>query len=360
MDRMSGASHFLHRHLLTLVILSYGLAAVWPAMGLWIKDAEIVELALPGGRIAMTLPKLLLSLLLFTAGMRVRVERIKDVIRRPGVMCAGLAANLAVPLLVLGIIVVVLRSWHNVEEAAGVLVGLALVTSMPIAGSSTGWTQAADGDMELSLGLVLGSTVLSPVTTPGLLRALGWFAPGQCGEILHRMAGTQTGAFLSAWVLLPSLLGMTVRWSWSDVWAASLEQRLKILAPATLLVLCYANASSCLPVALGQPDWDFLGLILAFVTGLCIVTFAAGYVLGRLLQANRREQISLMFGLGMNNNGTGLVLASIALGSQPMVMLPIIIYNLAQHVVAGCVNALLRQLCQRDTCPPAPGERKDR
>ena len=49
-----------------------------------------------------------------------------------------------------------------------------------------------------------------------------------------------------------------------------------------------------------------------------------------------------MFGLGMNNNGTGLVLASMALADHPRVMLPIIFYNLVQHLAAGVVDQLLR------------------
>ncbi len=53
-------------------------------------------------------------------------------------------------------------AWHNPDEVQNILVGLALVASMPIAGSSTAWSQNADGDMALSLGLVLGSTLLSP------------------------------------------------------------------------------------------------------------------------------------------------------------------------------------------------------
>ena len=48
-----------------------------------------------------------------------------------------------------------------------------------------------------------------------------------------------------------------------------------------------------------------------------------------------------MFGLGMNNNGTGLVLASLTLAAHPAVMLPIIFYNLVQHVVAGIVDFAL-------------------
>jgi len=48
-----------------------------------------------------------------------------------------------------------------------------------------------------------------------------------------------------------------------------------------------------------------------------------------------------MFGLGMNNNGTGLVLATVALSRFPQIMLPIIFYNLVQHIVAGSVDFLL-------------------
>ncbi len=48
-----------------------------------------------------------------------------------------------------------------------------------------------------------------------------------------------------------------------------------------------------------------------------------------------------MFGLGMNNNGTGLVLASMALADHPQVLLPIIFYNLVQHLIAGTVDRFL-------------------
>jgi BASS family bile acid:Na+ symporter len=52
-----------------------------------------------------------------------------------------------------------------------------------------------------------------------------------------------------------------------------------------------------------------------------------------------------MYGLGMNNNGTGLVLASLALASFPRIMVPIILYNIVQHLVAGAVHHMIgRQL----------------
>jgi len=336
-------SNYLHHHLLKLIVLSYGLAAVWPRFGLWIKDAEILGVDVAHGRVTMTIPKLLLALLLFNAGMRVKFSRVVQIARRPGVMVAGLVANVAVPLLFLAAMVPVLRCWHNPDEAATVLVGLALVTAMPIAASSTGWAQAAEGDMALSLGLVLGSTLLSPITTPASLHALGTLVSGRYGEEIHLLDGRETGAFLAGWVLLPSIVGISIRWVLGEDRSVAVERGMKVVAPVTLLILCYANASSCLPQALGDPDWDFLGIIMTFVSGLCIVTFAAGYLLGRLVRADQAQRVALMFGLGMNNNGTGLVLASLALGSRPSVMLPIIAYNLSQHLVAGCVDAMLRK-----------------
>jgi len=61
-------------------------------------------------------------------------------------------------------------------------------------------------------------------------------------------------------------------------------------------------------------------------------------LLARWLQLEESQKRSLMFGLGMNNNGTGMVLASAALGDHTQVLLLIVCYNLVQHLVAGGVD----------------------
>lgn len=169
-----GVAPLLLERLLKLIVLSYALAAVAPGAGLWMRDGQIVALSSPFeasmATVALTLPRLLLSLLLFNAGMRVRLARVVATARRPATMLADLTANLAVPPVFLALAAPALRAWPDSGEAALVLVGLALVTAMPIAGSSTGWVQAADGDMALGLGLVLGSTLLSPLATSEMTR----------------------------------------------------------------------------------------------------------------------------------------------------------------------------------------------
>ncbi len=70
MDARGTVSHFLHRHLLGLIVLSYALAAICPALGLWLKEVRILGVAHGNAGSAVSVPTLLLSFLLFHAGLR--------------------------------------------------------------------------------------------------------------------------------------------------------------------------------------------------------------------------------------------------------------------------------------------------
>lgn len=69
--------------------------------------------------------------------------------------------------------------------------------------------------------------------------------------------------------------------------------------------------------------------------------FASGRLVARGLRASGPDGRSLVFGLGMSNNGTGLVLAASSLGGLPATVVPVLAYNLAQHLAAGGVARLL-------------------
>jgi BASS family bile acid:Na+ symporter len=305
-----------------------------------IRDVSIGELALFGAKTRISLSMLMLSSLLLNAGLGVKVGQVREMLRGPGLVCAGLAANLAIPIAFIYGVTRAMGGWHNADEVQNILVGLALVASMPIAGSSTAWSQNADGELTLSLGLVLFSTLLSPLTTPLALHAVGLMANGEYSEDLHELAAGGTGMFLAVCVLAPSILGIGLRRALGDARTAAARPRLKLINSVILLVLNYSNASVSLPRAVADPDPDFLAVTLAIVAGLCVLAFASGWSISRLLKASPARRTSLMFGLGMNNNGTGLVLASLALAHHPRVMLPIISYNLVQHLVAGLVDRL--------------------
>jgi BASS family bile acid:Na+ symporter len=329
----------IHRRFLGLLLGCYAAAALWPAPGLWLRGLSLGRVALLGDRLALSLPLALLALLLANAGLGMRPRQLRGLLHAPGMLGAGLTANWVLPLGLLGSLSWGLRAWHNSDEAQCLLVGVALVAAMPVAGSSAAWSQRSDGDLSLSLGLVLGSTLLSPLATPVALRAAGLLAEGGYAAALRGLADSGTGGFLAAGVVLPVLLGLLGRRLLGEARAAAAGPALKLTSSVALLLLCYVNAAMSLPQAVADPDWDFLALLLAAVVAVCGGAFGAGWLLARLLRADRAQRAALTFGLGMNNNGTGLVLAGTALVAYPRVMLPLILYNLVQHLAAGMVSA---------------------
>jgi len=106
----------------------------------------------------------------------------------------------------------------------------------------------------------------------------------------------------------------------------------------------YSNAALALPGVMRDPDYDFLAIVAVVVGLLCALAFATGARVARAFHGSPADVTSLMFGLGMNNNGTGLVLASTALANFPGVTLPILMYNLAQQIAAGLVDARMQKL----------------
>lgn len=336
--------HLVHRYFIWLILASYIVAAVIPTFGLWIRGVELGKLSVFGDKLEVSLPPLMLALLLFNAGLGVRARELKQLAQAPMIMIGGLFGNLVTPLVFIISISFAMSFWHNPEEAQQILVGLALVASMPIAGASTAWSQNANGNLALSLGLVLITTILSPLLTPLVLHTVGFVTTGDYSEDLHELASTGVFRFLGLWVVFPSLLGILTPRFVGEHRVLLIQPYVKLINYSVLLLLNYVNASLTLPKMVSQPDIDFLAIMVVIVSALCIAAFSSGYLLARFFHADRKGVVALMFGLGMNNNGTGLVLASMALADHPEVMLPIICYNLIQHLVASSVDfALFRR-----------------
>jgi BASS family bile acid:Na+ symporter len=331
-------SQFVHHHLLWFLISAYTVAAVYPAVGLWVRNVTLGDLSIFGTKIHVSFLLLLLASLMFNAGLGVKTSHLQALVRKLWVLAAGLAANLIIPIVYIFCITVLLQWWHNPEETQHILVGLALVAAMPIAGASTAWSQNSNGNLALSLGLVLCSTILSPIMTPMALYVFGEMTSEEYETVLHDLAHYGSATFLGLWVVLPALMGLGLRFAVSEKSLAAVLPHIKFMNAAVLLVLNYSNAAVSLPQAVAEHDMDFLAVTLSITAGLCVTAFGAAYWLSCLFKLDASERASLMYGLGMNNNGTGLVLASLALASFPRIMVPIIFYNLVQHLVAGAVH----------------------
>lgn len=341
--RARKALPWLQRRMLWLLLGSYGVGAFAPRMGVRLRDLSMGTLRLPFGTTQeATLPTLMLGFLLVVAGLGTDLRQLKHVARKPALVVLGLVANTLWPVVFTTVVAFVVQSWRNDVEAQSLLVGLAMAGAMPVAGASATWSQNAEGNIALSLAIVLGSTIASPVLTPLVLHAVAGVTHGDYSEDLDELAQGTAVAFVVFAVVVPSLLGLTMR---RLVGARRIERVLPALKCANLVVLLllnYSNASLVLPGIVRTSNMNFVLLAASITACMCAGGFVAGWTIARKLGAARGDRISLTFALGMSNNGSGLVLASSALSDHPLVLLPLVLYNLAQQCGAGVVDALLR------------------
>jgi BASS family bile acid:Na+ symporter len=337
--RIDEITHFIHRHFLPILIGAYLLAGLLPQFGTFLRNLTFAGIHWnDGSTIKITPSLIMLSLLLFNAGLGIKARELIHLWRRPIVLIAGFLTNICLPIALVFSLRGLLGLWHNSDELQNLLVGLAMIVAMPIAGSSTAWSQNANGNMSLSLGLVFLSTLLSPFTTPLVLNVFGSITTGDYSEDLQELARQGTNGFMCLTVVLPSLAGIAVHYLLGEKRLDAAKPYLKLANFLLLLLLNYSNATTALPDTIHNPDWDFLAFIYGTTIGLCVAAFASGWLIAKWLRTDLADRAALMFGLGMNNNGTGLVLATATLADHPSVLLPMIFYTLVQQIIAAIVD----------------------
>ena len=326
-------SHFLHRYFLALLISSYVLGGLFPEFGKVIRHISLGQISVSGETTSFSMGMLMLGILLFNAALS--LERVRDLIRTPRFLVAGLAANLFLPVVVLYFTSYAMSFWSTSEHLQAVIVALALLSAVPVAGSATAYTQNTEGDVPLSIGLVLLSTFLSPWLMPISLHLVNYFSFGDYTPALLQLERGAPTLVLFLTVLLPSVLGLGMRPLLGTQRIKSFKPTLKLLNSTCLLLLNYTMASIALPQVFASPDWGFLATALGFGSLLCAIDFMSGWWIARILRAKTAQCLALMFGVGMNNNGTALVLASLAFVNSPKILVPMIFYNLVQNVIAS-------------------------
>ena len=156
---------------------------------------------------SISLLMIMLAMLMFNAGLGLKFSDLKSLMQKKYLLLAGLAANLIIPIVYIYGMTIPMRLWYEPFEVQYILVGLALVAAMPIAGSSTAWAQNSNGNLALSLGLVFFSTILSPIVTPVTFNIFGEMASEEYEKVLHGLAAYGSGGFLGLWVVMPALTG---------------------------------------------------------------------------------------------------------------------------------------------------------
>jgi BASS family bile acid:Na+ symporter len=332
------AASWLRHRLGRAVVLAYLLALFLPGPGLWLRRPHL----LPPTHLTLHTAPLLLSLVLFSAGLQVPVRELGRLVRHPKALLAGLALHLAIPLAVVPFVAFLLRRTPDSDGGSGLLTAMILVVAMPVAAGATVWTDKGDGDQPTMVGLVLASTLLSPLTTPLLLETLAPLLSGGYETVLVDTGRLAQGGFGLATVVLPCAAGLLGALVLPARWLRRLHGAVMPLALTGSLLLTYVNASGALGTVLTRPRPLLFAAALAVAAVVCLLSFALGRAAARVLRLEAGTASSLTLACGMNNSSASAVLITASLPDKPHLLLPVLAYGLLQKTAANRIVTRLR------------------
>jgi BASS family bile acid:Na+ symporter len=331
-------ARFVKRHFLWLLVGCYAVAMLWPKPGLAMRRSQWSPEDWPS--VQLSLPILLLALMLFSAALLTDLPQIRSVLQQPVLLCIGLAAVWLGPALLVWAAGYFIPLLVSGPETTGLLVGLALVAAMPVANSSVGWTQNADGNLALGLALVVLSISLSPLVTPTLLSVFGMSLSPEEKAYCEALVNRFSGLFFIIWVVLPTVAGVTCRFVIGPERVERVASALTLASAAALLVLNYINYALALP-KLVDSHATVLAITAVLAAALSVVGLLLAWFIARVLKFDRPTRNGLLFGLSMKHTGLALILADAVLANQPLAILIIVLATFLQHLLAGVVHWLL-------------------
>ncbi|MFE2874496.1 sodium-dependent transporter [Streptomyces roseus] len=337
------------------VAASYLAAAAFPSAGMWLRHSREVHGA--GIGIRLEAAPVLLALVLFAAGLQVSPKTLLRVVRQPVTLLAGLALHLGAPLVIIPALAAALRRTPDTDGGSGMITAMILITAMPVAAGATVWTARGEGDQPTMVGLVLLSTLLSPLTLPVTLHTLSPLLSPDYVETLAGAARVAGHGFALTGVVLPCTAGLLCH---LVLPRRALAVALRTAPPAALaasLLLTYVNASGALGPFLAHPDAVLPAAAVAVAASLCALSFLVGRAGGRLLRLRAPARTCVTLACGMNNSSASAVLIGTAMPDRPHVLLPVLAYGLLQKLAAGHAVRLPRRRPQRplSACGPDPG-----
>lgn len=261
----------------------------------------------------------ILTLLMFDLGLTLKVQDFLLVFQRPKAVLLGLTGQLILlPLVAIGLALL-----FNLPSLF--FIGMVLIACCPGGSSSNVFSMLAKGDVALSVSLTALSSIITLFTVPLIMQwttatvgeAVGVQLP--VGNLLMQNLIT---------MLVPILLGITVRQYWEKA-AAKIEKVLsKIAFPALMLLAGIFFVQHRATIA---DNFGTLGLS----TGLLIIlSITLAYLGGRLCRLNTRERRTIVIEVGMQNAAQAIAVASSPfIFNDSVIAIPAIIYALTMNVV---------------------------
>ena len=239
-----------------------------------------------------------LAIIMFSVALAITKDDLYQVTSQPKKVATGVISQFLLLPLVSLLLIFLLKPYPTVG------LGMMLISVCPGGNISNFYSFRAGGNVGLSIGLTLISTVLAPFMTPTNFHFWGHLVPG-ASPLLKTISLDVLDLFKTVFIILiiPLILGVLIQ-RWKPVFATRLS---KPLGKISLLILV-----TFVVVAIAQNVDAFLkhGLILlAFSVTHHTLAIVTGFSAGWLSLRNLRDAKTLALETGVQNTGLGLALA---------------------------------------------------
>ncbi|MFB5192569.1 bile acid:sodium symporter family protein [Alicyclobacillus fastidiosus] len=293
-----------------------------------ITPCSIVIGVLLGARLAKfaDLSPLIFGFMTFAGSLNSKLSDLKRVFTRPLALILTLfILHIAMPL------VAFLVGHLFFHDDSYITTGLILSLVIPAGITSFIWVSIYNGDIGLTLSVILIDSLLSPLIVP---------------ISMHVFVGTQVS--LDTWsmmkglcwmIVLPSLAGMLLNQKTGGTITTTLGSKLAPLSKLGIAIVVAMNGAVVGPY-LRHFNMHLIELIVVVVF-LSALGYPVGLLTGKLFRLEKGTIVSMTFNGGMRNNNAGAVMAITYFPSP--VALPVILVMLFQQTLASLYGSLLKR-----------------
>ncbi|MBL4787674.1 MAG: bile acid:sodium symporter family protein [Kordiimonadaceae bacterium] len=283
---------------------------------------------------------LTLALMMVCMGLSLRLADFKRVFAAPKAAIVGLICQM-IGLPILGFLVAVFFELSP-DYAAGTMI-LVFCAGGVVSGLIT---QAAGGDVALSVSMTVVSMVVGVVTIPVLVNASQLYFLDQAAVELDLLSNSIRLLFMT---VVPVGIGMLVRHRF-PVGSEKMRPRLTTLSNIALAVIILVILFDNLDTFIGELN----GLLLT-ISALNWAAMALGFAAAKITRLDRAKSLTLMIEVGFQNSATGIFIAATLLGSFEQA-LPSVIYSGAAFINVAIVIALVRLAARRNITQKEPAQ----
>ncbi len=284
---------------------------------------SVIAFFYPGGfSWATNYTTVFLGLAMFGMGLTIKAEDFKVVFTRPKELLLGCVLQYTV----MPLTAFALAKLFGLS--ADLALGVILVGCCPGGTASNVITYVAGGDVPLSVGMTIASTILAPICTPALVYALA----GSWVEVslLSMMVSVVKV------VLVPVLAGILIYRLFPKQIDAIRELLPLISVVAIVMIISGIVGSNAQKIA----TCGALVMIVVAIhngVGLLLGTGAA-----KLLKLDEKKATAIGIEVGMQNSGLAISLATANFAANPLATLPGAIFSV-WHNISGTFYAGIRQ-----------------